>query len=332
VEQSVVCGRRHARAEPSTRRQVAATFGRPVTRADGLPVEFSWPILPSTLDASDFRVTLSDGTQVTPEAAAVFPNQEYTERAVAVLFGSFGNRGARYPIRTQVVRDAMPLTLVGPGGRLRSAVGLAADASTSPYAGPRTGPRLVAAKLSRMSQRGERAPRAFSGALPNDGVSLYGRAARFRLRVFTSGGFSPDGVRAVFPTEFSRYFRLRARDAHGATRLVTRARVEYHLAGGVVRILGLADLGRRQSAYDDCYVEDKDNQIDIVLAGDERAVRRITTVEIPAAGRYDPFYNPGGPGTDPTRSVRYTAPGPAQSQPVQNALRDPRTVTYVRPR
>jgi AAA ATPase domain len=37
-------------------------------------------------------------------------------------------------------------------------------------------------------------------------------------------------------------------------------------------------------------------------------------------------------GTDPTRSVRYTAPGPRQAQPVLNALRDPRTVTYVRPR
>ena len=34
----------------------------------------------------------------------------------------------------------------------------------------------------------------------------------------------------------------------------------------------------------------------------------------------------------PTHSVPYTAPGPRQAQPVLNALRDPRTVTYVRPR
>lgn len=181
-----------------------------------------------------------------------------------------------------------------------------------------------------MSTRGESAPPPFQSALPNDGVALYGRAAKFRLRVYTSGGFSPDGVRAVYPTDFARYFRLVARGAHGRTVLLSRTGVAYHLPGGTVRILGLADLGRKQAKYNACYVEDKDNQIDIVLGGDERAVRRITAVEIPAAGRYRPFYNPGGPGNDPTPGVRYTAPGPPQIQPVTNALRNPMTVTFIR--
>ncbi len=324
-----------------TPQAVAFSFGYPTVRSDGLPVEFSWPVRPSMLDASDLRVTLSNGRTVTPQLAALYPNAEYNERSTVVLFGKFGNRlppqnpRSAYPVKTRVVRGKTSLQLVGEHDRLVSAIGMFATTSTTPYAqnsnpAKRTGPHLVAAKLTRMSARGDTAPPPFNAALPNDGVSLYGSAARFRIRVFTSGGFSPDGVRAVFPTEFSRYFRLRARGDYGRTVLLTKTGVNYHLGGGVVRILGLADLGRKQSHYDDCYVEDKDNQINIVLGGDERAVARITAAEIPARGRYSPFYNPGGPGNDPTPGVRYTAPGPSQTQPVLNALKDPMQVTFIR--
>jgi hypothetical protein len=206
---------------------------------------------------------------------------------------------------------------------------MSASAATSPYASGRTGPRLVAAKLTRMSTRGDTAPPPFDGALPNDGVTLYGSKARFRLRVFTSGGFSPDGVRAVFPTEFARYFRLRIDAEKGRDTFITRAGVEHRIGrSGRIRVLGLADLGRRAPAYDDCYVEDKDNQIDIVLDGDAAAMRRVEAVEIPAAGRWSPFYNPGGPGDDPTPGVRYTSPGPRDVEPVTIALDDPLTVDY----
>jgi hypothetical protein len=322
----------NAYTSASTPQAVAFSFGFPATVSDGLPVEFSWPIRPSTLDASDFRVTLTNGEVVTPQLAAVFPNEEYNERAVAVLFGKFGDRGAIYPVRTQVVRDATPLQLVGPHGRLVSAVGMHASTSTTPYADPseHTGPHLAAAKLSRMSTRGEGAPKPFSGALPNDGVALYGDRAKFRVRVFTTGGFSPDGVRAVFPTEYARYFRLHARGAGGKDVVLKKAGKSYTVVGGSLRVLGLADLGRKQSHYDDCYTEDKDNQIDIVLDGSEDAARSITSVEIPASGGYDPFYNPGGPGNVPTPGVRYTGPGPKQNQPVIDALDDPMTVTFVR--
>jgi hypothetical protein len=51
---------------------------------------------------------------------------------------------------------------------------------------------------------------------------------------------------------------------------------------------------------------------------------------VPAGGAYSPFYNPGGPGADPTPGVRYTSPGPRQTMPVRVALADPMTVTYVR--
>ena len=321
----------------STPQAVALTFGFPTTLSAGLPVEFSWPIRPSTLDASDFRVTFNTGETVTPELAAVFPNQEYNERAVAVLFGKLGNRlppsdpDAVYPVRTEVVPDATPLQLVGPHGRLRSAVGMHAETQTTPYDDPanHTGPHLVAAKVSPMSTRGEGAPKIFAGALPNDGVALYGSKAQWRLRVYTSGGFSPDGVRGMFPTEYARYFRVHARGSGGRDVVLAKTGIDYDIAGDRVRVLGLADLGRKQSRYDDCYTEDKDNQIDIVLSGDKAAVRRITAVEIPASGRYDPFYNPGGPGNAPTPGTRYTAPGPRQLQKVTQALDDPLTVTLV---
>jgi hypothetical protein len=324
-------------ASPSS---VAYSYGYPTTYSDGLPVEFSWPILPSSLDAGDFRVTLNDGTVVKPELAAVYPNFEYNERSVAVLFGHFGNRlppsdpRSRYVVRTQVVRGSTPLRLVGPHDRIVSAVGMSAEATTTPYANPntapseRTGPRLAAAKLSRMSTKGESAPPAFRGFLPNDGVALYGKAARFRLRIYTTGGFSPDGVLGIHPDEYQRYFRIVARRKSGRRVLISKVGKRYRLGGAHLRVLGLADLGRKQSSYDDCYAEDHDNQIDIVLAGRKRAMERIRRIQIPGSGRYDPLYNPGGPGNDPTPGVRYTAPSPRISQRVLNALDDPMTVTY----
>ena len=97
-------------------------------------------------------------------------------------------------------------------------------------------------------------------------------------------------------------------------------------------MLGLADLGHKSSTYDDCYGEDKDNYIDIVLSGDRAAAQRITAVEIPARGRYSPFFNPGGPGNDPTPGTRYTSPGPSQRIKVLDALEHPMAVTFVKRR
>jgi hypothetical protein len=320
---------------------IAIAYGFPVLFDDGLPIEFSWPIRPSTLDATDFLVTLNDGERVVPDVASIAPNLEFNERSVAVVFGKFGNRlpptnpASVYPIVVEVVADNTPLQLVGPNNLLVSAVGFRARTPGTPYTDPDLppeqwgGPRIVAAKLTRMSTEGEGAPAPFQGAVPNDGVTLYGSEAQYRLRIYTSGGFSPDGVRGVFPTEFSRYFRLRAKGTQGKTVLLTETGVDYAIHRGTVRVVGLADLGRSATTYDDCYTEDQDNYIDIILAGDERAVRHITHVEIPAIAPYHPFYNPGGPGNDPTPGVRYSAPSPPQVVKVRMALDDPMTVTFV---
>jgi hypothetical protein len=313
----------------STPNNVTAAFDGVATHADGLPVVFSWPILASTLQHTDFRVTLNTGETVTPDAAGIFPNFEYNERHVAVIFGDFGNRllsgeeGQRFATRVEVVADDTPLMLDG----LVSAVGLFKESSVSPY---ESGPYLVAAKLSHLSTEGEGGPRFLSSNLPNDGRALYGDAAQYRLRMYTSGGFSPDGVRGVLPNEFARFFRLHADGAGGETVLITETGADYEVEGGVIRVLGLAELGLTESAaaYDDCYVEDHDNYIDIILSGDEAAMHHITFLEIPAEGGYDPFYNPGGPGNNPSPDVRYTAPGPADLEPVMIALDDLMTVTY----
>lgn len=332
----------------STPGGVAYGYGFPVVNNAGLPVEFSWPVLPSTVDTSDFLITLSDGQKVTPNSAAVFPNAEYNERSTVVLFGLFGNRypstdsRSVFPVRIEVVADQTPLLLVGKkdgkkNGKVItvSAVGMHADPVASPYDDPaapaaeRTGPRLVGAKLSRFSRRGESAPSAFQTQLPNDGRSLYGKKrSKYRLRMLTTGGFSPDGVRGIKPTEFSRYFKLIAVTRKGKRVAITKAGRRYRIDGHHLKVVGLADVGRRQSAYDDCYAEDHDNQIDIIIDGQKRAVERIKTLIVPSQNGYSPLYNPGGPGNDPTPGVSYTAPSPRIVQKVMNALENPMTVTY----
>lgn len=318
---------------------IASNYGYPVKYTGGFPIEFSWPVLPSTVSGGAFRVTLNTGQVVTPLAASITPNFEYNERSTIVILGYFGNRiapgqpGAIYPVKLEVADTDTPLKLVGPGGVVVSAAGLSYGDGSTPMTAynPGTGPKLVGAKLSVMSTLGESAPAAFAGNLPNDGVALYGSDAQYRLRVFTSGGFSPDGVKSVLPTDFSKFFRLQTVDADGNVVWLTETGVPYQLPTGTVTVVGLADLGVAQSSYDDSYVEDHDNQIDIILSGDEAAIATIKAVDIPASGNYSPFYNPGGPGNNPTPGVSYSQPGPSQLQPVINALTDPMTVTYGSP-
>lgn len=326
----------------ATPEAIATFWGEPVERADGLPVEFSWPVLPSTVDPEDFEVVLNDGRVVTPLVASIWPNFEYNERSVVVLFGHFGDRtapdepGATYPTRVQVRDDdETSLQLVGPGPEVVSAAGLGVDTGGSPYTDPdvppeeRGGPRLVAAKLSRFTAEGDTGPRLFrDGLLPNDGASLYGDRAQYRLRTYTSGGMTADGVRGVFPTDYSRFFRVHVEGDDGSVTTLDEAGRTYVVDGAELRVEGLADLGVAADAYTDCYREDRDNYIDIILSGDEAAARKVVAVEIPSTGAHDPLYNPGGPGNDPSPDVRYTAPSPPILQDVIMAIDDPMTVTY----
>jgi hypothetical protein len=129
--------------------------------------------------------------------------------------------------------------------------------------------------------------------------------------------------------DFARYFRLRGLAPDGKLTLLTQTGVDYRLMGGTVRILGLSDLGKKAGAtsgvaYDDCYAEDRDNYIDVILAGDEAAIRHLTAVEMPGlVGGYGALYNPGGPGPTPFPGVRYSAPSPPVIQPITLALDNP---------
>jgi hypothetical protein len=112
---------------------------------------------------------------------------------------------------------------------------------------------------------------------------------------------------------------------------ITETGVEYDIDGSVLEVVGLAELGLAADQdpwVQATYSEDHDNQIDIVLKGDEAAMRQITHVHIPAGDGYLPFYNPGGPGNNPTPGMIYSQPGPEDMQPVLMAIDHPLTVTW----
>jgi hypothetical protein len=311
-----------------------AGFGAQVLYADAMPIVFSWPILPSTVSPTDIAIHLNTGEVVTPLAAALNPNYDHNERHVIVVFGYFGNRlqpddpEAVYPVSIEIVADETPLMAVGPKGPV-SLVGLTA-ASSHPYV---AGPALVGAKLSRFSPVGDFPVPALNNAFPNDARSLFGNDSFYRLRLFTSGGFSPDGVSGLMPDDFPRFFRLHAAGPGGKPVVISETGKPYQLGNGVVEVVGLAEVGAPQTepldrAY---YVEDHDNYFDIVLKGDERAIRRLTAVEIPTSlvpGYFD-IYNPGGPGRTPQPETLYTRPALPQMQPIWQSLDDPRTVSYA---
>ena len=306
---------------------------------DGLPIVFSWPVATETVDLTDFQFTLNTGKIVFPNSAGLLPNWELNERNTVVVFGDFGNRGlgseegAIFPVRLDIVEDETPLLLIGPNGQEFNAVGLSWETDTSPYD---SGPKLVGAKLNHVGNEalgeGGLGFGTRSGVLPNDELSLYDEGD-FRIRVLTTGGFSPDGITGLTPTMFEDFFRIHAKGPDGEVVLLEKVGQEYVVADGTLRIVGLSDLGQKENPdegifYDDCYAEDRDNYIDIILVGDEAAARNITHVEIPSLeGGYSAFYNPGGPGPEPFDGVRYTAPGPADLEPVINALDNPMRIS-----
>lgn len=310
--------------------------------SDALPVVFSWPVATETIDVSDFQFTLNTGDIVFPTAVTMTPNWEHSERNTVVFFGEFGNRGLSseddviFPVKLEIVEDETPLLLIGPGGQEFNAVGLTWTTDTTPYD---AGPKLVGAKLNFVGEEalGEGGvPLLELGTHPNDEFSLYDEGD-LRLRILTTGGFSPDGVTGLRPDMYEQFFRVHVNGVDGETVLLENVGVEYEVAGGTLRVVGLSDLGPRENPdegiyYDDCYAEDRDNYIDIILVGDEEAARNVTFVEIPALdGGYRAFYNPGGPGPEPFEGIRYAAPGPPDMEPVIIALDNPMRVDRVAP-
>ena len=318
--------------------QASSIYGVDLQLADTIPLVFSNPILPTTMSPNDFRVTLSDGSTVTPQAASFLPNLEFNERQTIVLDGEFGNRitpgdpGALYPVSVSVVDDGTPLQMLTALG-LVSAVGLS-QSSSNPYV-TGNGPRLVAAKLNYFSDLGEGGPIGVGSASENNsGSDLYGSQAQYRLRLYTSAGFSPDGIASLLPSEFSRYFALQATLPDGSTVDITQAGTPVTIGGlGTITVVGLADLAPAGTTENAAYVEDHDNYYDVILSGDPAAIARLSSVRLPSAGGYSPVYNPGGPGSDPTAPGAapgpFTVPSTDGTVAITNDLGGSRVATFV---
>ncbi len=307
------------------------------TFMDAMPIEFSHPLLPSTVLPENFRIHLNTGRVVKPLYVAQNPNLDFNERQTVVAFGYFGNRlpsrdpAAEHPVRFDVVNGGTPVQLITPDG-LVDGTGLS-QTSSNPY-DPFNGPTLVGAKLSRLSLAGDYPAPAFPNSVANHGVEYFGTSRKlYRLRLFTSGGFSPNGVSGFEPQEFARFFQLTAQARNGKSITINEADTKVKVKGGSLKVLGIADLGNGLAADPEyTYAEDHDNQFDIIIkASSARAVRALQTVVLPdpRLGTHSPIYNPGGPGTAPLPAYRYTQPSPGQSLAVEFALRDPATVSWA---
>ena len=271
----------------------SGTYATRLLLADTMPLVFSFPVLPSSLDAdgSDFEVTLSDGTTVTPQIAGLLPNLEYNERQTVVIDGDFGNRitpgspGAKYPISVAIVNDGTPLQMIGRSGPV-NAVGLSIDSSNSYVAG--NGPRLVSAKLNRYSDLGEGGPVGVGSASQhNSGSDSYGDQAQYRLRLYTSAGFSPDGIASLMTNDFSRFFQLKATTESGENITITETGVSYAIGNqGRITVVGLADLATAGTPLNAAYVEDHDNYYDVILEGDLNAIKALSAVRMPSGNGY----------------------------------------------
>jgi hypothetical protein len=304
----------------------------------GLPACFSWPVLPSTASPDVFLVTLSNGTKMSPPCIGITPNLEYNERHCLVLFGDFGTRYLSSDPRSVTavsVEVVKHLKLVGPNGPV-SAVGLNFTQGKNPY-DPGNGPKFITAKISKLSNVGEGVfvPQSISQSpYPNDGITLYGSQANvsemYRLRLFYTGGMTPDGVRGLQPVDFENYFYLLANSTSQQVN-ISKTNMDYSIGSlGSVKVLGLADTGKLEQVYSACYVDDKDNYIDIIIqASSPLAAAAITSVEAFKDG-YGGLYNPGGPGNNPSPNLIFTARSSPQSVAVQDAILDPRTVTYCK--
>ena len=317
----------------------AYSFGYPTYYSDAFPVCFSWPVLPSTVHVTNFELLLNSGKTVVPEVVSLVPNEYYNQRSCVVLFGKFGNRippgevGSVYPLTVTIVNRGHELQLVGLGQQIVSAVGLTKTCGNSYRTN--AGPYLTAAKLRRESTAGQFGPAGFNADFPNGGIALYGADAQYRLRVYTTEGFSTNGVSSLLPTDYGTFFRVKV-VAEGKTTYLYNVNIPYKIPGyGTIEVVGLASLGKAGTPLNDAYISRTNNYIDIILKGNEAAVQKITQVDIPTTGinpathlPYQRIYNSGGPGNNPTPGIFYSSPGPIVEIPVTMALDDPLTVTY----
>jgi len=311
---------------------------------DGFPICFSWPVLPSSIDRTYLLYKRSDGVEFNPNCISTIPNFQYNERHCIVIFDQFLNRllpnEDEYLYMTEL-EIVGPLTLVGPDGP----VSMQGTTWTNPrdqtaYA---SGPVFVGARLVPVHDDGEGMPASFflvSGGntlFPNSASVVYASEGlpieeMYRIRTYYSGGMTPDGLTGLTPAMFDRYFALN----FATGQKLNESSVGLLLDGTTttVTVLGLAETGRsledlEEERYTPCYVDDRDNYIDIIIhvAGDATVLETLLT-SFTAFAEQPGLYNPGGPGPFPFESVRYVAPASEQTFPIDVDLNRTREVTY----
>lgn len=329
---------------------------------DGTPWCFSWPFLGAELTPDHIEITLNTGEKFTPYGAAAFPNAEANEKHCIVFFSDLVNRVlpksydssstaedcknrsdaldtpgdfsgsaskcAFYPTKFEIVKD---LTFIGPGtgtgpwtqdtvtkknGKGLSNV-LDDDGKISQPPHPyERGPTLIGAHLAPYDDTGD--------SKSNDCVATYDEdKCKWRLRFYYTGGYTPNGLAGIRPTDYESHWVLEAEWGEGddtQSLNLTKQNVEYEVNGGKVTVVGLSELAAAadkpepvdtcltanknppntedpysKACYDKCYVEDHDNYIDIILMGDEVALESIKTLHQPSDGTgcYQHFYATG---------------------------------------
>ena len=193
----------------------------------------------------------------------------------------------------------------------------------------------MSAKLNRYSDLGEGGPVGVGAASQNNsGFDSYGDQAQYRLRLYTSAGFSPDGIASLMPDDFGRFFQLKATTQNGESITITETGTPYAIGDrGTLTVVGLADLAPAGTPVNAAYVEDHDNYYDVILEGDLTAITALSAVRMPSANGYSAVYNPGGPGNSPDAPGAapgpFTVPSQDHSIPISFDLDGARQVTFV---
>ncbi|MEN9768366.1 MAG: hypothetical protein RLZZ32_2326 [Cyanobacteriota bacterium] len=159
------------------------------TALDGMPITFSWLIDQTSIDPSDFKVILSDGTVTLPTAATLRPANESNETQTILLLGDFGDADLGViPVRVKLVGE-----LIGaPPGSMRSEVF----------------PRLVSPSIRNLSAGPYivDAWRIPSGFLANDAnASTVGSTS---IRIVWAGGITDYPTGAEVGDDVTRAYRL----------------------------------------------------------------------------------------------------------------------------
>jgi len=230
-----------------------------------------------------------------------------------------------------------PIRFVGPNGVLVNGRGVVGAAEYDPYdaTDPEGGNKIIRAKLNKCDPDGDEGHWLWGDSAPDNSCRhIYGSDADYRIRLFTMWGAFKEKRLPIHPTDYSRYFTLVATLDNGKEVFLKETGVRYIIDGAPVIVLGLAETGtlRSDDAYDECYYDDRDNLIDIVLHGPGSAVTKIKRVfHSPSDGTHEVFYNPGGPGLEGgyNPNFRYTVPSTDHSVDIYDGVRgDPRLTSY----